>query len=105
MLAMTRRMRIQMKWGDDTNFNLGDGTISDECQANFDATIQQAYEYGINHFETARGYGCSEKQFCQSLRCGTIRSVIAPSLALSAPPLTDARRRAANFARRSTALT
>jgi predicted aldo/keto reductase-like oxidoreductase len=71
---MTRRMRIQMKWGDDTNFNLGDGTISDECQANFDATIQQAYEYGINHFETARGYGCSEKQFCQSLRYGTIRS-------------------------------
>ena len=58
---------------DDTDFNLGDGTISDECQANFDATIEQAYEYGINHFETARGYGCSEKQFCQSLRCGTIR--------------------------------
>ena len=63
-----------MKWGDDTAFNLDDGTISEECQANFDATIEQAYEYGINHFETARGYGCSEKQFCQSLRCGTIRA-------------------------------
>ena len=63
------RMRIQMKWGDDTEWNLG-STITDECQANFDATIEQAYEYGINHFETARGYGCSEKQFCQSLRSG-----------------------------------
>ena len=62
-----------MKWGDDTDWNLGD-TITEECQANFDATIEQAYEYGINHFETARGYGCSEKQFCQSLRCGTITS-------------------------------
>ena len=60
-------MRIQQKWGDDSDMVVGT-TITEECQANFDATIEKAYEYGINHFETARGYGCSEKQFCVSLR-------------------------------------
>jgi uncharacterized protein len=94
-------MRIQMKWGDDTAWNLGD-TITEECQANFDATIEQAYEYGINHFETARGYGCSEKQFCQSLRCGSTQLLggdFAPALPACAPLLTAAWRVARAYAR------
>ncbi len=33
-----------------------------ESQKNLEATIERAMEVGINHVETARGYGCSERQ-------------------------------------------
>ena len=59
-------MRAQYKWGDDTGMEVG-GTISEECQANFDSIAERALELGINHYETARGYGCSEVQFCHTL--------------------------------------
>lgn len=43
------------------NVNLDD--VTSECQANLVAIIRAAVAQGINHFETAKGYGCSELQF------------------------------------------
>jgi uncharacterized protein len=50
-------MRYQFKWQDaDPN------EVPAENQANLEATIHRALELGINHIETARGYGSSEMQ-------------------------------------------
>src|SRR5271170_2031184 len=50
-------MRYQHSWKDEE----ADG-ITAEGQANLEATIHRALELGINHIETARGYGTSEMQ-------------------------------------------
>jgi uncharacterized protein len=50
-------MRYQYKWDD-----VSPGEIPAENQANLEATIHRAVELGINHIETARGYGSSEMQ-------------------------------------------
>jgi len=50
-------MRYQFKWQD---VPLAD--IPTDNQANLEATIHRALELGINHIETARGYGTSEMQ-------------------------------------------
>jgi len=50
-------MRYQYRWQD-----LPQSEIPDADQANLEATIHRAYELGINHIETARGYGSSEMQ-------------------------------------------
>ncbi len=50
-------MRYQHKWQD-----CAPGEIPAEGQANLEATIHRALELGINHIETARGYGTSEMQ-------------------------------------------
>jgi hypothetical protein len=50
-------MRYQHSWKDEEA-----GGITPEGQANLEATIQRALELGINHIETARGYGTSEVQ-------------------------------------------
>ena len=50
-------MRYQHKWGD-----VDPKDIPPEGQANLEATIHRALELGINHIETARGYGSSEMQ-------------------------------------------
>src|SRR5256885_9463 len=50
-------MRYQFKWQDVTP-----GEIPPENQANVEAVIHRALELGINHIETARGYGTSEMQ-------------------------------------------
>src|SRR5438552_952429 len=50
-------MRYQFKWQD-----VKPNEIPPENQANLEATIQRAFELGINHIETARGYGSSEMQ-------------------------------------------
>ncbi len=50
-------MRYQFKWQDAA---LAD--IPPDNQANLEATIHRALELGINHIETARGYGTSEMQ-------------------------------------------
>jgi len=50
-------MRYQFKW-QDVDFT----EIPSENQANLEATIHRALELGINHIETARGYGTSEMQ-------------------------------------------
>src|SRR6267378_7130827 len=50
-------MRYQFKWDD-----VLPGEIPAENQANLEATVLRALELGINHIETARGYGTSEMQ-------------------------------------------
>src|SRR6266571_4461452 len=50
-------MRYQHKWQD-----VAPNAIPRDNQANLEATIHRAFELGINHFETARGYGSSEMQ-------------------------------------------
>jgi len=50
-------MRYQFKWED-----VKPKEIPPDNQANLEATIHRALELGINHIETARGYGTSEMQ-------------------------------------------
>jgi hypothetical protein len=50
-------MRYQHSWKDSEA-----GAITADNQANLEATIRRAVELGINHIETARGYGTSEVQ-------------------------------------------
>jgi predicted aldo/keto reductase-like oxidoreductase len=50
-------MRYQQSWDD-----LPPGDIKDDGQANLEATIRRSLEVGVNHIETARGYGSSEMQ-------------------------------------------
>lgn len=50
-------MRYQYKWDDTQEWQ-----IPDDNQQNLEATIRRAVEVGINHIETARGYGTSEIQ-------------------------------------------
>jgi hypothetical protein len=55
-------MRYQFKWQD---VSLQD--VPAHNQENLEATIRQAVALGINHIETARGYGSSELQLGQIL--------------------------------------
>ncbi len=48
-------MRYQQSWKDSD-------PVSAESQRNLEATIRRSVEVGINHIETARGYGTSEYQ-------------------------------------------
>jgi predicted aldo/keto reductase-like oxidoreductase len=50
-------MRYQHQWQD-----ADPDTIPADNQANLEATIHRALQLGINHIETARGYGTSEMQ-------------------------------------------
>lgn len=50
-------MRYQFKWQD-----VDPKDVPRENQKNLEATIHRAFELGIHHFETARGYGSSEMQ-------------------------------------------
>src|SRR5580765_5787649 len=50
-------MRYQFKWQD-----VPVNEIPPDNQANLEATILRSLELGINHIETARGYGTSEMQ-------------------------------------------
>ena len=50
-------MRYQFKWQD-----VEPNEIPADNQANLEACIHRALELGINHIETARGYGTSEMQ-------------------------------------------
>ncbi|BAY62117.1 aldo/keto reductase [Calothrix brevissima NIES-22] len=50
-------MRYQFKWQD-----VSPDEIPQDNQENLEATIRRAIELGINHIETARGYGTSEMQ-------------------------------------------
>ncbi|AUX47278.1 aldo/keto reductase [Sorangium cellulosum] len=53
-------MRYQQSWSDTDH-------VSAESQRNLEACITRALELGINHIETARGYGTSEAQLGQIL--------------------------------------
>ncbi len=50
-------MRYQHKWQD-----VPPGEIPADNQANLEACVRRALDLGINHIETARGYGTSEMQ-------------------------------------------
>jgi predicted aldo/keto reductase-like oxidoreductase len=50
-------MRYQYKWQDVALEH-----VPDDNQANLEATIRRSLELGLNHIETARGYGTSEMQ-------------------------------------------
>ncbi len=50
-------MRYQHKWDD-----IDPKDVPEDGQRNLEATILRALELGINHIETARGYGSSEMQ-------------------------------------------
>ena len=50
-------MRFQHKWQD-----MPLAEIPAEGQANVEAVVRRSLELGINHIETARGYGSSERQ-------------------------------------------
>jgi predicted aldo/keto reductase-like oxidoreductase len=50
-------MRYQHSWQDEPPEK-----IPEENQANLESTVRRALELGINHIETARGYGTSEFQ-------------------------------------------
>jgi len=58
----TGGMRYQQKWQD-----IPLDEVEAENQANLEATIRRSIELGINHIETARGYGSSERQLGQIL--------------------------------------
>ncbi len=55
-------MRYQYKWQD-----VPQSEVPRDNQENLEATIRRAVELGINHIETARGYGSSEMQLGQIL--------------------------------------
>ena len=52
-------MRMQEAWG---NKITSMDQVDPECQANFESIVHRSLALGINHFETAKGYGCSEIQ-------------------------------------------
>ena len=56
-------MRFNQSW---EQLQLAD--ITKKSQANLTKTITEAYKLGINHFETARGYGSSEVQLGHALK-------------------------------------
>ena len=50
-------MRFQHKWQD-----LPLDEVPPGSQDNLEATVRRAFDLGIHHFETSRGYGSSERQ-------------------------------------------
>jgi len=52
-------MRYQQSWQDDEEARK---SITDDNQENLEACVRYALDLGINHIETARGYGTSEVQ-------------------------------------------
>lgn len=56
-------MRYQQSWSD-----IPWTDVKSEGQANLEATIHRSVELGINHIETARGYGSSEMQLAPVLK-------------------------------------
>jgi predicted aldo/keto reductase-like oxidoreductase len=60
-------MRLQESWAGG-QWDTLEGNVTPECQANMEASIRASLACGINHFETARGYGCSELQYGIALK-------------------------------------
>ena len=53
-------MRYQYKWQDTPLAEIPQE--GEKGQLNLEATVRRSLELGINHIETARGYGSSERQ-------------------------------------------
>ena len=58
-------MRFQQTWKQTVT---DESLIDAECQANLKRTLLRALDMGINHFETARGYGSSEIQMGKAFK-------------------------------------
>ncbi|HXG46090.1 MAG TPA: aldo/keto reductase, partial [Methylomirabilota bacterium] len=82
-------MRFQFKWQD-----VSPQDIPVENQSNLEATVHRAFELGINHFETARGYGSSELQLGRVLPGLPRDSIIVQT---KVGPEADTRRFERNF--------
>lgn len=82
-------MRYQYQWQDLPL----DGIPADK-QANLEATVRRALELGINHIETARGYGSSERQLGQILPQLPREQIIVQTKIM---PLADSRQFLADF--------
>lgn len=54
-------MRFQQSWQDTDD-------ITVESQENLEAAVQRAFELGLRHIETARGYGSSEVQLGRAIK-------------------------------------
>src|SRR5271155_704877 len=75
-------MRYQFKWQDTAL-----SEIPPDNQANLEATIHRALELGINHIETARGYGTSEMQLGRLLpRLPRSKMIVQTKVAPQAEP-------------------
>jgi hypothetical protein len=75
-------MRYQFKWQD-----AAPADIPADSQANLEATIHRALELGINHIETARGYGTSEMQLGRLLpRLPRSKMIVQTKVAPQADP-------------------
>ncbi len=82
-------MRYQYQWQD---LPLVD--IPVDRQANLEATIRLAVDLGVNHIETARGYGSSERQLGLVLPCLPREKIIVQT---KIAPLADSRQFLADF--------
>ena len=75
-------MRYQHKWQD-----VPPGEIPADGQANVEACIERALALGINHIETARGYGTSEMQLGRILpRLPREKLIVQTKVAPTADP-------------------
>lgn len=54
-------MRFQQSWQDTDD-------ITSESQQNLEATVHRAFDLGLRHIETARGYGSSEVQLGRAIK-------------------------------------
>ena len=63
-------MRFQETWNGAKHTDPAkiDADVDSACQANLKATLLYALERGINHIETARGYGASEIQLGKAIK-------------------------------------
>lgn len=82
-------MRYQHQWRD-----VPLSQVPPENQANLQATIRRSVEIGINHIETARGYGSSERQLGLALPQFPREKIIVQT---KIPPHEDARLFIAEF--------
>jgi predicted aldo/keto reductase-like oxidoreductase len=82
-------MRFQHSWDD-----LRIGDIPEKSQKNLDETVKHAFELGINHFETARKYGCSEIQLGQAIQSLPRNEIIIQT---KIPPTNDLEEFTANL--------
>ena len=79
-------MRYQFKWND-----VDPKEIPPENQQNLEATIHRALELGINHIETARGYGSSEMQLGRILPTLPRQRIIVQTKVSPKPTATEFR--------------
>ena len=83
-------MRAMHSWQ-----NIPEKDISDTSQKNLEAIVRRALELGINHFETARGYGTSEIQLGRALQNVPRESYLVQT---KVPPSGDPQKFRKNFA-------